>query len=1144
MVMKRNMMRKNLRQTILKSLGRYIAIVAIIALGAGMFVGLLNTKTDMVATAQKYTDEQNMFDLRLLNTYGWTAEDVSTVARMEGVSHAEGAVTLDVVARQGSGVDEGVYRLHSIPQQVSKVALRGGRMPENPDECLVDGFHADDSVIGTQFVISDNNEQDTLDSLSTRTFTVVGYVASPLYMDMTRGNTTIGSGSLKSFVYLPLEAFAVDYFMEIAVTMEGEYEIYSDEFTEAMEKMTDRLKPEIRILANNRYVTLKEDGEREYATGLREYEDGKAEFEKGRQEVQDQLAQGLKELEDAQAELDKNWSVFLDGEKQLADARIRLDEGAAALLQGRQDLAKAKADTYKQLADAYGELMKNHKEASDGLKQVEDGLSQIDSGIAQIEDGLDQIASGIEQADMMIGILDVSISATKATLELEKNSLIVNQDRVAQLEKQLADLQEKRDGYAAQRQEAVDLQIRYAAQLEELKAKRSELQNTKSTLTNALVTIEQGMLELENSQRQADNRFAAAEAELDGAQLELDVGRKELDAKALELADGRAALEDAQAQLDAGQAEYEKGKAEAEAELAEAEAELLDAKQQLSDARKALDSMTDAQVFILNRNTNMGYLAVDSNSDIVAGVSRVFPAFFLLVAALVCITTMTRMVDEERTQIGIFKALGYSNSAIINKYLFYSGSAAVVGCGLGVIVGSIVFPKVLWAAYSIIINISPDVVLKMNWPLNIIVVTAYTIVSLLVTWYCCRRELREVPAELMRPRAPTAGKKIWMEYLPFWKNINFLNKVMFRNVFRYRQRLLMMLVGIGGCTALLLTGFGFRDSIMDIVDYQFAEITVYDMSVYFSEGQSQSDQEAIRQELRGDVDDILFYHQASADLEFGDQTREISLIVSDEKICDFIDFHSGEEQLGMPETGETFLTVGVAEAMGIRVGDSVTLRDANMRTLNLTVAGIYDNHVQNYAIIRPETIEQQWSETPECQMAFVNVRDTQDVHEAGAKISGMDDVMNVSISQDLADQVGSMMDALNMVVLTIVVCAGLLAAIVLYNLTNISITERIREIATIKVLGFNARETAAYVFKENLFLSGMGAAVGLLGGILLLKFVMSEIRIDMVWFTDRLTFLSFVWAVVLTMLSACIVDFILFFKLEKINMAEALKSVE
>ena len=1144
MVMKRNMMRKNLRQTILKSLGRYIAIVAIIALGAGMFVGLLNTKMDMVATAQKYTDEQNMFDLRLLNTYGWTAEDVSAVAQMEGVSHAEGSVTLDVVARQGSGGDEGVYRLHSIPQQVSKVALQGGRMPQSPDECLVDGFHADDSVIGTQFVISDNNEQDTLDSLSGRTFTVVGYVASPLYMDMTRGNTTIGSGSLESFVYLPLEAFTVDYFMEIAVTMEGEYEIYSDEFTDAMEQMADRLEPEITILANNRYITLKEDGEREYADGLREYEDGKAEFEKGRQEVQDQLAQGLKELEDAQAELNKNWAVFLNGEKQLADAKMTLDEGAAALLQGRQDLAKAKADTYKQLADAYGELTKNYKEVSDGLKQVEEGLAQIDSGIAQIEDGLDQIASGIEQADMMIGILDVSISATKATLELEKNSLIVNQDRVAQLEKQLADLQEKRDGYDAQRQEAVDLQTQYTAQLEELKAKRSELQNTKSTLTNALATIEQGMLELENTQRQADNQFAAAEAELDGAQLELDAGQKELDAKALELVDGRATLEDAQAQLDEGRAEYEKGKAEAEAELAEAEAELLDAEQQLDDARKTLDSMTDAQVFILNRNTNVGYLAVDSNSDIVAGVSRVFPAFFLLVAALVCITTMTRMVDEERTQIGILKALGYSNTAIINKYLFYSGSAAVVGCGLGVIVGSIVFPKVLWAAYSIIINISPDVVLKMNWPLNIIVVTAYTIVSLLVTWYCCRRELREVPAELMRPRAPTAGKKIWMEYLPFWKNISFLNKVMFRNVFRYRQRLLMMLVGIGGCTALLLTGFGFRDSIMDIVDYQFAEITVYDMSVYFSEGQSQSDQEAIRQELRGDVDDILFYHQASADLEFGDKTREISLIVSDENIRNFIDFHSGDEQLGMPETGETYLTVGIAEAMGIRVGDSITLRDADMRTLTLTVAGIYDNYVQNYAIIRPETIELQWSETPECQMAFVNVRDTQDVHEAGAKISGMDDVMNVSISQDLADQVGSMMDALNMVVLTIVVCAGLLAAIVLYNLTNISITERIREIATIKVLGFNAGETAAYVFKENLLLSGMGAAVGLVGGIFLLKFVMSEIRIDMVWFTDRLTFMSFVWAVVLTMLSACVVDFILFFKLEKINMAEALKSVE
>ena len=331
---------------------------------------------------------------------------------------------------------------------------------------------------------------------------------------------------------------------------------------------------------------------------------------------------------------------------------------------------------------------------------------------------------------------------------------------------------------------------------------------------------------------------------------------------------------------------------------------------------------------------------------------------------------------------------------------------------------------------------------------------------------------------------------------------------------------------------------------MDIVDYQFAEITTYDMEVYFSEGQTQEQQEVFRQELRSDVDDILFFHKTSVDLEFGDATREISLIASDDNIRKFMDLHTGSTQLGMPGVGETYLTVGTAEAMGIRLGDTITLRDAKMRTLEVEVTGIFDNHIHNFVVLRPETIEAQWSEAPEYQMAYIGVRDSQDVHAAGAKITGMDDVMNVSISQDIAQQVGSMMDALDMVVVTIVVCAGMLAVIVLYNLTNISITERIREIATIKVLGFNAWETAAYVFKENLFLSAMGSILGLGGGILLLKFVMSEIRIDMVWFTDRLAFPSYIWAVLLTILSACVVDFLLYFKLEKINMAEALKSVE
>lgn len=1142
--MKKNVMRKNVRQTILKSLGRYIAIVAIIALGAGMFVGLLSTKMDMVATAQKYTDEQNMFDLRLLSTYGWSADDVEKITRMSGIVDAEGSISMDVFARFGDAEQEAVYRLYSIPEKINQVYLLGGRMPESPDECLADGFHGDDSLLGTKVVITQTNSADTLDSLKEKTFTVVGYVNSPLYMDMSRGNTTLGSGNLASFIYLPEDAFDVDYYTEIGVTIEGDYEVYTEAFTQAMEDMAQKLEPEVTVVAQDRLVELKAEAETEYADGMKEYEEGLADYEKGKQEALDKLAEGLKELEDGQAELDKNWETVLDGEKQLGDGEKALDDNEALLVKSKQELANAKSDAYAQLAQAYGDLTQNYKEVTTGLQQLEEGLAQIEAGIPQLESGLAQIASGMDQLDLVMGLLDTSIRVTEGLLEIEKNSPLSNADRVAQLEEQLTSQQTQYEDYAAQRQELVDMQTEYTAQLEELNAQKAELTQTKATLVAAKNQIELGFKELESQQLQLDNQFASAEAELQSGELQLEQGRKELEAKKQELADGRAALEEAQAELDKGWEEYETGKAEAEAELIDAEKKLQDAKKQLDDARETLDGMTEAEVYILDRNTNVGYLAVDNNSDIVSGVSRVFPAFFLLVAALVCITTMTRMVDDERTQIGIFKALGYSNGAIVNKYLFYSGSAAVIGCGLGVLVGSVVFPGILWAAYGIILSVTPDIVLKLNWPLCIAVVAAYTAVSMLVTWYCCRRELREVPAELMRPRAPTAGKKIWMEYLPFWNKISFLNKVMFRNVFRYRQRMLMMLVGIGGCTALLLTGFGLRDSITDIVDYQFGEVTVYDMEVYFAEGQTSEQQLAFRDSLNGDADQIHFFHQASVELDHNDQTKEIYMIVSDEGIKDHMDFHHDGEALDMPGVGETFITVGVAETMGIREGDTITLRNSDMQTLNLKVAGIYDNHVYNFAIVRPETIERQWNEVPAYQMAFIQTAKERDVHEIGARITEMDGVMNVSIVEDLAQQVSSMLEALDLVVITIVICAGLLAVIVLYNLTNISITERIREIATIKVLGFNSKESAAYVFKENLLLSGMGAMIGLVGGHFLLKFVMSQIKIDMVWMQARPAAISFLWAVVLTMLSACFVDFMLYFKLEKINMAEALKSVE
>lgn len=1144
MVMKRNIMRKNLRQTIWKSLGRYIAIVLIIALGAAMFVGLLATKSDMIATAQKFTDDTNMFDLRLLCTYGWTEDEVEQVRQMDGVATAEGSITMDVLGKPEDGEDELVYRLHSLPRQVSKVNLLGGRLPQRPNECLVDGSHADDSVLGTKFVISASNEEDTLNSFVETTFTVVGYVSTPLYMDMSRGNTTLGSGSLSSYIYIPQEAFSVDYYTEIGLTLTGDYENYSDAFTAAMEEMAEKLEPGVALLAEKRYLSLKNDAEAEYADGLKEYENGLAEYESGKQEALDALAEALQKLEDGQAEIDANWATITDGEVQLEEAQAEIDANRDLLIQSKQELLSAKTEAYSQFAHAYGELSAAQKEAKTGLKQIRDGLAQLNDGIAQIEDALTQISEGLEKLDLVIGILEPAVDGAQVLLDAANDAPVKDEALIAQLKSQLRDYKKQLRDYKKQRDELLNTQSELNEQLPGLIAQRDELIETEKTALDGLDQIEQGLSELSLKQAQAENEFAAAEAQINAGEDQLALGQAELNASKAELEAGKAELELAQSGLDAARAEYESGKAEAEAEFAAAEADLADAKAQLNDARKVIDEMAPAESYILDRNTNVGYLAVNSNSDIVAGVSRVFPAFFLLVAALVCITTMTRMVEEERTQIGILKALGYRNRTIINKYLVYSASAAVLGCGVGVIAGSVVFPKILWAAYSIILNITPDVVIGFNWVLCSAVVIAYTLVSVLVTWYCCRRSLREVPAELMRPRAPTAGKKILLEYLPFWNKISFLNKVMFRNVFRYRQRLLMMLVGIGGCTALLLTGFGIRDSIVNIVDYQFTDVTVYDMEVYFDQGQTPEQQEAFREELRWDADGILFFYRASMNLEHKDKTREVHLIASGGEADGFVDLHSGEEALNEPGPGETVLSVGAAEALGIKIGDTILLRDPDMKELTLRVSGIFENYVYNLALIHPDTLTEQWGSCPDSQMAYINVTEGQDVHAVGALVAGMDGVVNVSISQDLADQVGSMLDAMDLVVITIVICAGLLAVVVLYNLTNISITERVREIATIKVLGFNSRESALYVFKENLLLSAMGAGAGLVGGIYLLKFVMSQIRIDMVWMPARLTPLSFVLAVALTMLSAVIVDLILYFKLEKINMAEALKSVE
>ena len=1242
MVMKRkNMMRRNLQQTIRKSIGRYLAIVAIIALGAGLFCGLRVTKVDMVATVQEFTDQQNMFDLQVLNTFGWTQKDVAELSETPGIADAEGGIAVDVLLHGGNHKDM-AYRLISIPETVNRVSLVAGRMPSAPDECLADNFYNDESIIGQQIHVSEANDSDTLDALAYDTYTVVGLAATPLYLNMERGSTSIGSGSISDYFYIPRDGFDMDLFTEINLTLPGDYRVYTDEYDDAMDSMAEHLETLCAPMADRRRTEILADAEAEYADGLQEYEDGVREYEEARADAEQQLADAEQELADGEQELKDSEILLADARQQLYDAQNEIDRNRADLADGRETLAAEKEKVYRQLDDTKAELDANSAQVQDGLNQVnggitqmEDGMSQLDDGLAQIdaglaqiddglrqmddgiariddalaqiddgiaqidaaipqlEDGIAQIDEGLEQLDTLLPLLNKAADLAQTALDAMESSPLPDTDKTEETKAQLRELIAKRDEAVAQQQAAIETRAQLVAQLESVQAQREELISnremllqkkaellpqrdalqaqkdevlaqraelqakkdelmpqyrellaTRDTLNAANAAIADGYAQLKAGRQEADSQFADALAQIEDGESQLREAQATVNSSWGEIADNEAKLEEGRQDLIDGRAEYEEKKAEALQELDDAQAELDDAAVQLQDAREEIDSVEAPSVYSLTRNTNLGYVVFESDSDIIAGIAKIFPVFFLSVAALVCITTMTRMVDEERTQIGVLKALGYSSRSIMGKYMTYSGSAALIGCATGVIFGSIIFPKILWHAYCIMYGFNPEVTLTFDWGTYAGIVLSYTALTLFVTWYCCHRELANVPAELIRPKAPAAGKKLLLEKLPFWKHLSFLNKVAIRNIFRYHQRLAMMLLGIGGCTALLVTGFGIKDSISGIVDYQFESVTLYDQAVTFEDDQTPELQEQFRTEFAPMTDDILFCHQSSIDLLHNDQVKNVNFLVSDEPLDGFLSLHHGETPLSMPGDNEALVSVGVASMMGIEEGDEITLRNSDLEELHVTVSGIFDNHVFNYVILSGDTVRAQWGAAPEQKTAFILQSPDFDAHAVGAAISGYDGVLNVGINQDTANQVNGMMEAMDSIVLLVVFCAGLLATIVLYNLTNINIKERIREIATIKVLGFNARETGSYVFKENLALTFMGMILGLGGGKLLHAMVMSYVRIDMVWFDSIVHPFSYLLAALLTVLAALAVDFIMYFQLEKINLAEALKSVE
>ncbi len=999
----KSMMKKTTLREIRESLGRYLAIMAIVALGVGLFAGLKITKTVMVGSADAFWQAQQLYDYRLVSTLGFEEEDVQALAQKADVRAVQGAMEADVLYTDEQGNDK-VLKAHSILENINMLETVAGRLPESDTECVVDDHLYGEEVIGSKIVLSGDNDQDDLDNFRYTEYTIVGTVRSPLYVQFERGTTSLGNGSVSGFVYLLPEGFATDYYTDIYVKFEEDAQVYSDAYDAYMDEREAQWE-----------TYCEEQGERRYQ------------------------------------------SIMTEAEEELADAE--------------QELADEKAEAEVELADAKRELTDAEKEIADGEKKLEDGEREL--------------------AD--------------------------NKEVIAQKERELADAR--------------------AA----LEAQEAELASQEEALAGMMQGQAAGM-QYQMPADMARQQLEAGKAQIEEGEAELRKARGQIRDAGEEIEESRQELADARQEVEDGWQEYNDAKAEFDEKIADAEQKLADARAEIADIEKP-------DTYVLGRETNTGYVCFESDSSIVEGIANVFPVFFFLVAALVCMTTMNRMVEEQRTQIGVLKALGYGEARIMGKYLFYSGSAAFTGCVAGYLAGIRLFPLVIWQAYGVMYRFG-GIVYAFDWATAVLCLAVSLLCSMGTTWASCRHELREVAAELMRPKSPKAGKRIFLEWIPFiWNRMKFLHKVSVRNIIRYKRRFLMMVIGISGCTALLLTGFAIRDSVTTVADRQFEEIQTYAVGVTLKDGVTKEDLsllEELDQIVADNGGDYGLAVETSMDLETADGIKSVKLIAAaePESFGAYFDLHTpAGEPIAYPQAGEVVICNKLSERYRIRAGDTITLFNEDREELQAVVSGVCENYIYNYVYVNEETYRKATGETG-YQSVYVNLPAEADVYGVGASLMKAEHVTAVAVNRDMLLRVSRMMTSMNYIVFVIIACAGALAFIVLYNLNNINITERIREIATIKVLGFYKKETATYVFRENTVLTGIGCAVGLVLGRLLHIYVMHEVDIDMMSFDVHVEPVSYLLSILLTFVFTWLINRIMSGKLDKINMAESLKSVD
>lgn len=1209
--MKKNILRKDFIIEIKKTMGRFVSIFFIVALGVAFYSGIRASEPSMRITADQYFDDSELMDLKVMGTMGLTKADIKAIGKVSGIEAVEGGYSKDVLCPVGD--NEKVVHMLSMQKNFNQVSVVEGRLPEKAGECLVDEdfLSYTDLKVGDTVTFHSGDGEALTDSLVTDTYKIVGIGNSPLYISFGRGSSTIGTGEISGFVVVDKASFDMDVYTEAYVKVSGAEE--KTAFTDEYNNLSDAAKEAVSAIEEERCAARKQeivdeaneklaDSEKTVNEKSQELENAKKELESGKSKAAEELEKAKQQLTDGEAELADAKQQIADGETQLADAKAQLNEKQAQLssAEAEYESGKAQLDQKEQeLADAEQAYLSNYSKympiITAGKEQIPAGKSQIADGkkrldeelaplnrlkdeLAGIEDEISQCDSGIAELQKQLDGMDSDVYQEYVKIpeedRNEEQQAYVNKwenlnAQFAGIQAQKTQLETAKSGLLAQAGFTTEADL--DAQIISLTAQRDELDKKEAALLGQEQTLAAQEEELLSAGRQitdGKSQIAAARSQLDSTKSQITDGKAQiqsawallnekegtLNASKVQLASGEQELADGRSKYEQAAKEAEEQITDGQAKITDGEKQLTDARQKIADAKAEIKKIENPKWYVQTREDALTeYQGYGDNADRMRSIGKVFPVLFFLVAALISLTTMTRMVEEQRVQIGTMKALGYGKAAIAGKYIGYALIATLGGSIFGVLAGEKILPFIIIYAYMILYKHLPAILVPYHMSYALQASGIAVACTLIATIASCYKELAAEPAELMRPAAPKQGKRILLERIGIiWKHLNFTWKSTVRNLIRYKKRFFMTIFGIGGCMALMVVGFGLKDCIYEIVSLQYEKVQFYDAATYMSDDISEENRQQLHDYLdqNADIKETIEARMQKTDVKSASGKKTLYLMVpsDNEKIEDFLSFHSrtNKDEVYSLKKDEVILTEKMASLLNVKVGDELTIEDEDRGDQTVTVGAICENYMSHYLYLSPEKYEELYGVPAEYNTIIYSVKDGKDdqIEKIGTKLLSMDGVLNVSYTSSIEGRLDDMLRSLNLVIVVLIVSAGMLAFVVLYNLNNINITERQRELATLKVLGFYDGEVASYVYRENILLTIIGSVVGMVLGNLLHRYIILTVEVEEAMFGRQIHWQSYLYSFLFTVAFSLFVNWVMFYKLKKIDMVESLKSVE